>query len=101
MRELLITAISSGILGSLFTWLASRRQRNNDFIADLQKSIGLLTENYTKTLDELIVVKRQNAELLLLVNDLQGQIQKLKDENATLIKKMNELKCLLKQQNQS
>jgi archaellum component FlaC len=101
MKELLITAISSGSMGSLLTWMASRRQRNNDFIADLQNSIGLLTENYTKTLDELIVVKRQNTELLLLVNDLQGQIQKLKDENATLIKKLNELKCLLKNQNQS
>lgn len=101
MKELLITAISSGSLGSLFTWLLSRRQRNNDFIADLQKSITLLTENYTKTLDELIVVKRQNAELLFLVNDLQAQVQKLKDENSTLIKKMNELKCLLKQQNQA
>jgi len=101
MKELLITAISSGSIGSLFTWLLSRRQRNNDFIADLQKSINLLTENYTKTLDELIVVKRQNAELQYLVNELQAQVQKLKDENATLIKKMNELKCLLKQQNQS
>jgi hypothetical protein len=96
MWEVIITAISTGSLTSLATWMVSRRKRNNDFLGELQNSINVLTENYTKTLNELVTVKQQNAELLIQMADLQLQIAKLKEENAKLICKINELNKLIK-----
>jgi peptidoglycan hydrolase CwlO-like protein len=96
MWDVIITAISTGSIGSLLTWLVSRRKRNNDFLGELQNSINVLTENYTKTLNELVTVKQQNAELLIQMSDLQHQVAKLKEENAKLICKINELNKLIK-----
>lgn len=97
MWEVIITAISSGSLMTLLTWAVSKRKRNNDFLNDLQNSINILSESYNKTLSEFVIVKKQNSELLILVNELQNQVVALKKENSTLIAKMNELKKLVKQ----
>jgi len=96
MWDLLLTAITTGSLTSLATWLVSKRKRNNDFLSELQNSINILSENYTKTLNELVQVKGQNAELLIQVASLQFQVEKLNTENASLIAKMNELKKMIK-----
>ena len=64
LSNLLTYSLPSGFLGSVVTWFASRRQRNNDFLAELQKSIDLLTEKYTKVLEENIILKADNAKLL-------------------------------------
>lgn len=52
VMQILTWALPSGFLSSVVTWLVTRRQRNNDFLASLQKSIDLLTEKYTETLNE-------------------------------------------------
>lgn len=107
MWELIFAVVTSGGLSSALTWIVSKRKRNNDFITDLQNSINLLSDNYTKTLDELIVVKKQNNDLMIqvskievikkqnndliiLVSQLENELAKLKEENSSLIKKMNE-----------
>lgn len=97
MWELVITALSTGSLTSLATWMVSRRKRNNDFLGELQNSINVLTDNYTKTLNELVIVKKQNADLLVQVSELQEQLEKLKQENTQLLNKLNELRKLIKQ----
>ncbi|MBS4057759.1 MAG: hypothetical protein KGZ82_10625 [Bacteroidales bacterium] len=96
MIDTIITILGSGSVASAVTWLVSRRKRNNDFLSELQNSINLLTENYTRTLNELIEVKAQNANLMSRVNELQIEVQQLKGENAGLLKKINELKSLIK-----
>ncbi|MDV7395175.1 hypothetical protein RZS08_27560 [Arthrospira platensis SPKY1] len=90
MWDLIFAVVTSGGLSSAITWIVSKRKRNNDFITDLQNSINLLSDNYTKTLDSLIVVKKQNNDLIILVTQLENELNKLKEENSSLIKKMNE-----------
>lgn len=94
--ELLITAISSGGISGVITWMFSKKKRDNDFLSDLQNSINILTQNYTDTLNKLVEVQRQNAELLAGQATMQQEIDKLKKENCKLIEKINELNKLLK-----
>lgn len=101
--DILITAIGSGSVTGLLTWLFSKRKRNNDFIAELQGSIDILSKNYTETLNRLVEVQRQNVELLTNqdaltreVEKLNKEIEKLKKENTSLICKINELNKLFK-----
>ena len=90
-----MTILGSGSFASAVTWLVSRRKRNNDFLGELQNSINVLSENYTKTLDELVTVKKQNAELLVQVSKLQSEVAELKKENSGLLAKVAELKKLI------
>ena len=46
--QILAFALPGGFLGSVFTWIFSRRKRNNDFLRELQDSINLLS-NEDKT----------------------------------------------------
>lgn len=94
--ELLITGISSGSLAGVVTWIFSTRKRNNDFISDLQNSIHILSSNYAETLNKLVEVQRQNAELLVNQEQLKLDVEKLSKENTKLIAKINELNKRLK-----
>ena len=49
------------LLTAIVGWLFGRRKQNNDFLGELQTSINLLSDNYTKTLNELVLVKKQNT----------------------------------------
>jgi archaellum component FlaC len=93
--DILIATITGGSLSGVLTWFVSKRKRNNDFLNDLQGSINTLSDNYTETLNELIQVKRQNAQLIFQVEQLQNEVKQLKEENSMLIRKLNELKKLL------
>lgn len=117
MIETIITTILTTLpVGGAIGWFFTKKKRDNDFITDLQGSIDLLSENYTKTLDNQIVLRKQNADLLILVAQLETEISKLKkqnedllklvaqleteisslkEENSTLLKKMNELKKMV------
>lgn len=93
--NLLMFALPAGFLGSLVSWLFGRQKRNNDFIADLQESINLLTEENKKTLREVVELRRENATLLSNQETLSIQIKKLQDENAALSKMVDELNARL------
>jgi len=100
LLELFITALSSGSVASLLTWLFSKKRRDNDFLSALQNSINILTENYTITLNKLVEVQRQNAELIAGQLTMQSEINTLKKENSKLLEKINELTKLLKSKTQ-
>jgi regulator of replication initiation timing len=51
-------------------WFAGKRKHNNDFLQDMQKSIDMLTA--------------KNAELVKQVLGLNGEVIKLRKENAEL-----------------
>lgn len=87
----LIYSLPAGFLGTAIQWIASRKKRDNDFIADLQKSIDLLSDRYNATLKELITVKEQNAELISQQKILTLQVENLTRENDALRKTVEEL----------
>jgi len=95
IATIITTILTTLPVGGAIGWFFTKKKRDNDFIKDLQGSIDLLSENYTKTLDNLIILKKQNADLLILVSQLETEISKLKEENSTLLKKMNELKKMV------
>lgn len=98
--ELIITALSSGSLGGAVAWLFSKGQRDNSFIPKLQSSIENLTDNYTRTLNRMVVMEGQNAELLIGQGKLElelmfakkeaentmQQLQMIKEQNVDLLK---------------
>lgn len=96
--ELVLTALGSSSITGVVTWLFSKKKRDNDFLSELQNSINILTQNYTDTLNKLVEVQRQNAELLAGQAVMQGEIDKLKRENCKLVEKLNELNKILKAQ---
>ena len=52
--QILAFALPGGFLGSVFTWIFSRRKQNNDFLKELQSSINLLSGENKKILEENI-----------------------------------------------
>ncbi len=92
MKEIILAIIGSGGLFSGLTYLLSRRNRNNDFLGQLQKSINELSLNYTNTLNELVTVKKQNANMLVEIAKLQREVSDLKEENIKLLTRIAELK---------
>lgn len=93
VMQILAWALPSGFLSSVVTWLVTRRQRNNDFLASLQKSIDLLTEKYTETLNENVRLQADNAHLLANQKVMEEKIDALN-------KKIDQLTKQLKTQNE-
>lgn len=86
-----LLAITLPVVSSVVTWFVARKKRNNDFLADLQASIDLLSEKYNDSLRELIEVKAQNSKLLIAQNEMKEQIENLTKENETLKSTVDEL----------
>jgi len=91
--QILMWALPSGFLSSVVTWLVTRRQRNNDFLASLQQSIDLLTEKYTETLNENVRLQADNAHLLANQKVMEEKIDALN-------KKVDQLTKQLRSQNE-
>lgn len=62
IQQSLITFVVSALTGAA-TWFVSRRKRRNDFIAELQNSIDLLSARYNSAIEQIIELKEQNIEL--------------------------------------
>lgn len=75
---ILTTVVS--VISSVCTYFVTRQKKRNDFIADLQNSIDLLSKHYTETLNELIQVKETNLKLSLEVQQLITENKKLRNE---------------------
>lgn len=86
-----LTPYVLSLLSVIVGWFIGRRKRNNDFISELQHSIDLLSEKYTNTLNQLISVKQQNAELIINQNSMALDMKELRAENAGLKKEIEEL----------
>ena len=93
VMQILMWALPSGFLSSVVTWLVTRRQRNNDFLVSLQKSIDLLSEKYTATLNENVRLQADNAHLLANQKVMEEKIDALN-------KKVDQLTRQLKTQNE-
>lgn len=65
-------------------WLVGRRKQANDFLADLQRSIDMLAEKNSKLLEELVVVRLQNIDLMSNQEAMKRKIDALKRENEEL-----------------
>jgi len=60
----------------------------------LQKTIDVLVAKYTETLQELVALKGQNAQLLAGQVQMEIQMKQLKEENAKFreeIERLNEM----------
>lgn len=77
--SVLIPVLASALTGAA-TWLATRRQKRNDFIASLQHSIDSLVASYDESIKELCEVKATNLDLTLKIKQLVHENQLLRDE---------------------
>ena len=59
--QILAFALPGGFLGSVFTWIFSRRKQNNDFLKELQSSINLLSGENKKILELCNSLKISNC----------------------------------------
>lgn len=80
LHDLLMFALPSGFLGSLFAWLAGRRKQSNDMLGELQKSINLLSTENQKILAENIQLRRENADLKANQEEMLQRIGRLTKE---------------------
>jgi cell division protein FtsB len=97
MQDILtyILPLITTAIGWFVSRFVERRKRNNDFISELQKSIDTLVEKYTTTLNELIEVKGQNADLILGQKKLESELHQLKAENTKLREQITQLNTML------
>jgi peptidoglycan hydrolase CwlO-like protein len=86
MRDLWlpILTITLPVISSAVTYVVSKRKRNNSFIADLQSSIDLLSDKYTKALNELIMLREENNDLKAMQHELLCSLRRLEAENKEL-----------------
>lgn len=90
-----IAAWVAPILTGIASYFAGSRKRNNDFLADMQKSIDLLSAKNTELLDEVVKLRSENAKLLSNQDSLQYQVDKLTRQNEKLQKEVEELNTKL------
>lgn len=83
--QILTFALPSGFVSSVVTWLVTRQQRRNDFLAEMQKSIDLLSEKYNAVLQDNITLRQEKVEwkviqkeLLLKVDNLTREVENLR-----------------------
>ena len=83
--QILTWALPSGFLSSVVTWLVTRRQRNNDFLASLQKSIDLLTDNAHLLANQKVMEEKidaLNKKIDQLTKQLKTQNEKSNSGNS-------------------
>lgn len=85
LHDFLTFALPGGFLGAALSWMVSRRKRNNDFLAEMQHSIDLLSEKYNAVLQENVALRREKAdwqvsqqELLIKVDRLTRKVEELR-----------------------
>lgn len=83
----LLTAIASVV-----SWYAGRRQRDNDFLTTLQGNITLLTDNNAKLLAELLELRKANIEIQTTNARLQASLAKLQSERDELLREIRKLR---------
>lgn len=85
LKDLVTFILPAGAAGSVITWLVNRPKQRNDFVAELQKSIDLLSEKLNQKLTE-------NLELKEVLISLKTELAAIRDENKTLLAGQEELK---------
>lgn len=89
LKDLIMFLLPGGAIGSIVTWLATRRERKVDVLSKLQESIDLLTKKYTEVLDENVLLKADNAKLLANQKTLELKIDHLTEKVSLLTQQLN------------
>lgn len=84
MGELLAFALPSGFLGATVSWAVGRRKRNNDFLAEMQRSIDLLSEKYNQVLQENVSLRQEKADWQVSQQVLLAKVDRLTREVESL-----------------
>jgi len=58
-------------------WLAGRRKQKNDFLAELQSSVNMLSEKNKQLVEEVVQLREENLMI-------RGEVIKLREENRAL-----------------
>lgn len=82
--DLATFALPSGFLSGTVAWIASRRKRRNDLLAEMQRSIELLCEKYNDVLQENVSLRREKADWLVAQQELLLKIDRLTHRVETL-----------------
>lgn len=72
-------------------WFAGKQKRNNDFLADLQGSVNMLTDENAKLLKELVAVRKENADLMQNQEQMKLEIGSVRKENEELRRELEEI----------
>lgn len=91
MNEFNIFDVLMPAVTGLAGWLAGARKRRNDFLSELQASIDLLSAENKELLQEVVILRKENANLLSNQQQMQIEIVELRRENADLKTKIEEL----------
>jgi len=67
-------------------WLAGRRKQKNDFLAEMQSSIDLLSEKNKLFVGEMVQLREENLKLC-------GEVALLREENRALRSEIETLKA--------
>lgn len=86
------------VLTAAAGYLTGRRKKDNDFLADLQRSIDLLSEKNTELVKQVITLegevvglRHENGELRNEVEALRKQNKRLSDEVGKLRKQLSDI----------
>jgi hypothetical protein len=80
LGELLAFALPSGFLGAAVSWFVGRRRRDNDFLAEMQRSIDLLSEKYNQVLQENVMLRQEKAQWQVAQQTLLAKVDRLTRE---------------------
>ena len=92
LTNLLTYSLPGGFLGAVFSWMANRRERDNDMLAKLQASINLLSEENRKILAENVQLRRENANLQANQEEMLAKLGALTREVEQLRSTINKLR---------
>lgn len=67
-----------GTLIALVTFFVKRKQSRVEYALQLEKALQKVTDGYNEVTADLVEVKQQNAELIVMVSELQADLEALR-----------------------
>lgn len=67
-----------GTLIALVTFFVKRKQSRVEYALQLEKALQKITDGYNEVTADLVEVKQQNAELIVMVSELQADLESLR-----------------------
>lgn len=67
-----------GTLIALVTFFVKRKQSRVEYALQLEKALQKITDGYNDVTADLVEVKQQNAELIVMVSELQADLESLR-----------------------
>ena len=67
-----------GTLIALVTFFVKRKQSRVEYALQLEKALQKVTDGYNEVTADLVEVKQQNAELIVMVSELQADLESLR-----------------------